>query len=105
LGFPTANLSIHESLVLPKPGVYYTKCIIDQRIYYSITSVGYNPTFGENPITVEAHILDFNGNLYGKEMEIQFYHCCRGEMRFSDVDALVKQVQHDIEAVKIYFNI
>ncbi|MBB6216526.1 riboflavin kinase/FMN adenylyltransferase [Anaerosolibacter carboniphilus] len=105
LGFPTANLSIDEGVVLPKPGVYYTKCIIDQKIYYSITSVGYNPTFGENPITVESHILDFNDNLYGKEMEIQFYHCCRGEMKFSGVDALVKQVQHDIKTAKIYFNI
>ncbi|MFT9498287.1 bifunctional riboflavin kinase/FAD synthetase [Anaerosolibacter sp.] len=104
LGFPTANLKIEGNLILPKPGVYYTKCIIDEKIYPSITSVGYNPTFGENPITVETHILNFDNDLYGKEIEVQFYHCCRGEMKFASVDDLVKQVQIDIKSAQIYFN-
>ncbi|KXG75799.1 bifunctional riboflavin kinase/FAD synthetase [Thermotalea metallivorans] len=105
LGFPTANISIKENLVLPKPGVYYTKCIIDHKIYYSITNVGYNPTFGENPITVETHVLHFHGDLYGKKIEVQFYHRCREEIKFSTIDGLIMQVQRDIQSAKRFFNI
>lgn len=103
-GFPTANISIDDQLVLPDPGVYITKCIVDRCIYFSITNVGYNPTIGNNPMGVETHIFDFNGDIYGKEIEIIFLQKARAEKKYSNTKDLVEQVNEDILSAKKFFS-
>ena len=100
LGFPTANLSTSAE-VFPKPGVYATYTRVRNEIYKSVTNVGYNPTFidsdGKNkPLKVESHILNFNKDIYGEEIEIHFEQFIREEIKFPNIDALTAQIKHDI---------
>ena len=104
-GFPTANISIGKDIVLPKPGVYFTKCIYSRKIYHSITSVGFNPTIGTNPVSVETHIFDFNEDIYGQNIEVLFYHRHRDEIKFQSVEKLIAQVNSDINFTKTFFSI
>ena len=106
-GFRTANISVNSNLILPKSGVYFTKCIIDNSIYYSVTNIGRNPTVEKNKdfISIETHILNFSKNIYGKKIEIFFYHKSRDEHKYSCVDDLIKQVNQDIELAKQFFEI
>lgn len=106
LGFPTANIHPEEYLVLPSFGVYVTKTLLDGRMYNSITNIGINPTF-ENirkPV-VETHILDFDNDLYGKDIEVYFLHRLRGEMKFNNVDELASQIGEDIVKAREILNI
>lgn len=103
LGFPTANIELDDSFVLPSPGVYYTKTILDQKIYYSATNVGHNPTFGEHPISIETHLLDFDDMIYGKKIEVLFLYRARREIRFSSKDELIGQMARDLEGTREYF--
>lgn len=102
-GFPTANISLEPQLILPNPGVYFTKCIVNNTIYNSITNVGYNPTVGINPISVEAHILDFDKDIYDYNMEIIFYHKLRNEIKFEKLEHLIAQMHTDIRAARNFF--
>ncbi len=100
LGFPTANLST-KAEVFPKAGVYATYTSVRGEIYKSVTNVGYNPTFvdsdGKNrPLKVETHILNFNKDIYGEEIEIYFEQFIRAEIKFPNIDALKAQIKHDI---------
>lgn len=96
LGFPTANIEIDFSLCLPKPGVYITKTIVDKKIYNSITNVGYNPTFNEKNYNIETYVLEFNKNIYDKEVKIEFLHRIRDEIRFNNIEDLCKQINEDV---------
>lgn len=100
LGYPTANLELSTNYVIPKLGVYSTETIIDNKKYLSATSVGYNPTFNEKSIKIESHILDFNSDIYGEDVEIIFVEYLRDEMKFKDTDSLVNQIGNDIKKVK-----
>jgi riboflavin kinase / FMN adenylyltransferase len=102
-GFPTANISLEKELILPNPGVYFTKCIVHNKIYHSVTNVGFNPTLGKNPLSVETHILDYDENIYGQEVEILFFQKSRNEMKHSGVDQLIERVNDDIQLTKKYF--
>ena len=104
-GFPTANIQVQQDIILPSPGVYFTKCVVDDKIYYSITNIGSNPTLGENPISIETSIFNFNEDIYGKELEILFYQRHRDEIKFKNIDELIKQVQSDIEQAKKFFSV
>ncbi len=104
LGFPTANIEIDEPFVLPSAGVYYTKTILDQKIYYSATNVGYNPTFGDNPISIETHLIDFDDIIYGKRIEVLFLYRARKEIKFSSKDELIAQMSLDLEKTRGYFD-
>ena len=106
LGFPTANLSTNAE-VFPKVGVYATYTQIRDEMYKSVTNVGYNPTFigsdGKNrPLKVESHILNFNKDIYGEEIEIFFEQFIRPEIKFSDIEALKSQIKHDINTALDY---
>ncbi|MFZ5966540.1 MAG: bifunctional riboflavin kinase/FAD synthetase [Bacillota bacterium] len=105
LGFPTANIDIEVDALLPKAGVYFTKSIIEDHIFYSITNVGSNPTFGENAISIENHLLNFSDDLYGKKIEVLFFQKLRDEMKFDSIDDLVNQVIMDIQRAKNFFNL
>jgi riboflavin kinase/FMN adenylyltransferase len=100
LGFPTANLST-KAEILPRPGVYATYTRIRDEIYKSVTNVGYNPTFvkksGEDKsLKIETHILNFNKDIYGEEIEIYFEHFIRAEIKFSGLEELKAQINSDI---------
>lgn len=95
IGFPTANLNITANTVLPAMGVYYTNVELDGEIYKGITSVGNNPTVNGKTITVETNILDFSGDIYGKEIRVYFIERMRGNVKFNSLDELKNQLKSD----------
>jgi riboflavin kinase/FMN adenylyltransferase len=102
LGFPTANLQIKDGL-LPKIGVYAVTLIIHGKVYNGVTNVGYNPTFGDTPLTVETHILNFSGDLLGKTIRVNFLKRLRDEKTFRSLEDLSEQIRRDIQAAKKAF--
>ncbi len=99
LGFPTANLNTANELI-PGFGVYAVLATIDNRIYQGVASIGVRPTFDSGPISVEVYLFGFQGSLYGKQMEVSFIMHLRGEQKFADSEALVRQIHKDVEAAK-----
>ncbi|MEQ9619132.1 MAG: bifunctional riboflavin kinase/FAD synthetase [Deltaproteobacteria bacterium] len=99
IGFPTTNLETDWD-ILPKTGVYATHAFIDNKKFDSITNVGFRPTFGENKLLIETHIFNFNSDIYGKRIKVEFVERIRDEERFESVDALVAQIKRDVERVK-----
>lgn len=99
IGIPTANLEVPPELELPKPGVYACEVEMDTARHLAVTNVGYRPTFEKEPVQprVEAHILDYTGNLYGKHIRLAFVDRIRNEMKFPGVQELVAQIHRDIE--------
>ena len=97
LGFPTANLDGIETL-LPPPGVYAGRSLVEGIPYPVALNIGPNPTFGEDRLKVEAHLIGFSGDLYGRVVTIEFLDRLRGVVKFPDVEALRTQLQHDIAA-------
>lgn len=96
LGFPTANLELNCNYVVPKLGVYKTSAYINGIELPSITSVGYNPTFGSEFVSIETHILNYNENLYDKEIQVAFESFVREEMKFNNKEELIYQINKDI---------
>lgn len=104
LGFPTANLVVDESMDSLKPGVYITK-VLYKGIYHSaVTNIGYNPTFTNTGLNLETHILDFNENIYEKEIKVEFIDRIRDELKFNSIDDLLKYVNMDINIAREYFS-
>ena len=104
LGFPTANLAIAPEQALPADGVYATWAYLDGRSYQSVTNIGRRPTFGSNQRTVEVHLLDYQGDLYGHRLKIRVMAQLRSEQRFDSVDELKKQVAEDIKQGRAILN-
>lgn len=104
LGFPTANLNYKPRRIIPKTGVYLTRAIVHGKPMQSITNVGFVPTFGDRDfITVETHLIDYSGDLYGLTMKLEFLSRIRDEKKFNGPDELKLQIALDIEsAVKNY---
>jgi riboflavin kinase/FMN adenylyltransferase len=103
MGTPTANIGYWPELALPEFGVYATWAVHEGRRYAGATSVGLRPTFdtGSEPaVTVETHLLDFHGDLYGSTLGVEFVACLRPERRFPDKDSLRAQMATDIEQVR-----
>ena len=103
--FPTANLVIPPHVLVPSHGVYATRATLeDGSCYAAVTNVGTRPTVQNGPdITVEACLLDFQGDLYGKQLRLEFYEHLRQEVRFDSLDALRAQIQSDADATRTYF--
>ena len=102
LGFPTANISLHDDMkLLPADGVYAVRLSCDGNVYKGVMNIGVKPTIGENlHRTVEVYIIDYNGDLYGKDVVVAVVHRVRGEMVFESIDALRCQINSDVEYVK-----
>lgn len=100
LGFPTANIEPVTNYCLPKNGVYDTDTIVKSKVYRSASSIGFNPTFKESTLKIESHLLEFDGNLYGENIELIFYHYLRDELKFDDLESLTKQMSLDVMRVK-----
>lgn len=105
LGFPTANLALSAEQLVPSLGVYVTLVKVKQQWWPAMTSVGRNVTFkrGNNPVTVEANLLDFDQDLYGQEVQIQWLKYLRPEIKFADAAALIQQLRQDQQATENYF--
>lgn len=99
IGFPTANLSPGKNLI-PKNGVYAIRTQTPFGVFNGIVNVGYNPTFENDRLSIEAHLFNFNENLYGKEITLYFIKRVRAEKKFGDVPSLVKQIDRDIVFAK-----
>lgn len=102
LGVPTANLLLPEDLAIPKFGVYACRAIVGERSYCAVTNIGTRPTVSGFGITVEPWILDFEGDLYGKAITLEFYYFLRPEVKFSDLDALRQQIREDALRTRDY---
>lgn len=98
IGFPTANVETDAEL-LPAIGVYAVRARIDRGPWRpAVANLGVRPTFGgDGPFLVEVHVLDFSGDIYGREVEVAFVERIRGERRFDGVDALVAQIRQDVQ--------
>jgi riboflavin kinase/FMN adenylyltransferase len=99
LGFPTANLEVLNGLY-PRTGVYAVEVIMGNKTYPGVAHVGYNPTFGQNPLSVEVHILDFSRDIYGEEIQLIFHERIRDEKTFENPDALARQISKDVDAAR-----
>lgn len=100
IGFPTANLSGFKKKELPPEGVYATCAVLDGRTYPAVTSIGFNPTFDGKELTVETHILDFEGDLPGKRMTVRFLGKLRDMIRFASAEELGEQISRDIKSAR-----
>ncbi|MER3413480.1 MAG: hypothetical protein C4341_04440 [Armatimonadota bacterium] len=101
LGVPTANLAAMEGIVLPGNGIYAGLASVEGKVYLAAVSVGERPTVPGAGFAVEAHLVDYTGGaLYGRAMRLEFARRLRDEERFDSVDAMLVQMQHDIEAVR-----
>jgi len=99
LGFPTANLEISKELT-PLPGVYAVEVLWNGQSFKGVANVGWNPTFqteGEGKISSEVYIFDFNQDIYGEEIQIDFVRRIRDEVRFDSIAQLIAQIRKDIE--------
>ena len=103
LGVPTANLLIPAGLTVPKFGVYACRALVDGRAYSAVANVGTRPTVSGSGITVEPWILDFEGDLYDRDIRLEFYRFLRPEVKFSDLSALQKQIHADAAETRRYF--
>ena len=103
IGFPTINLKTDYELI-PKDGVYISEVEINGKMLPSVTNIGYNPTFDVKKLSVETHILDYSGDLYGADLTLYFHERIRGEIKFDGVEALKSQIDMDIKDAKEYFH-
>ena len=95
LGVPTANLKV-EGQLIPADGVYAGRCAVDGRLWPAAVSIGTNPTFGDNPRTVEAHLIGFDGDLYGRPLRLQMIDWQREQRTFEGIEALKAWIAQDI---------
>lgn len=105
LGAPTINMVFPEGVLVPRHGVYATRvCLEDGASYGAVTNVGVRPTTGSsNAVSVESHLLDYSGNLYGRQARVEFYAFLRGERKFSSFGELSEQIARDAETAREYF--
>jgi len=96
LGYPTANVRFIQDLV-PLPGVYVVESEIRGRLHRAVASVGFNPTFGENSLGLEVHVMDFDRDIYGEEISVLFRDRIRDERKFKSVRELVRQIGKDVQ--------
>ncbi len=105
LGFPTVNLHIPEGVIVPAFGVYTTKVCFGGESRIAVTNVGVRPTVqdGDRRVTVEGFILDFDGDLYGQTMRMEFYHRLRGERKFPSMEELAEEIRRNARQTREYF--
>ncbi len=100
MGYPTANISLKDQIINPKNGIYASRVIIDGKKYFGATNVGMNPTVNGKYLSIETNILDFNEDIYGKRVRIEFLEKIRDEKKFKSLDELRKQLDLDTGFVR-----
>lgn len=96
MGFPTANVRFSQELV-PLPGVYVVEAEVGGVWHRSVASVGFNPTFGENSLGLEVHVMDFHRDIYGEKIAVYFRDRIRDERKYKSVQELVRQIEKDVQ--------
>lgn len=107
MGFPTANVKVNGDSLLPKSGIYAVKVRIDDEIYHGMASLGTNPTVtaDRKDLSLEVNILDYNSDIYGKELYVEWYHYIRDEIKFENLQSLIKEINNDERKIRQYFSI
>ena len=100
IGCPTANVDTHGEL-LPASGVYAVRVRPGKGWHGGAANIGTKPTFGGSAVTVEVHLLDWSGDLYGQEVRVEFLERLRAERRFASVSELTAQIQRDVEEARV----
>ena len=100
LGFPTANLSFDENQLIPENGIYATKVYLKNITYNGATSIGTNPTFQNQHKTIETFILNFNQDIYGESIKLEFIDKIRDEQSFKSVESLIIQMKEDVQKIQ-----
>lgn len=98
IGFPTANIELKEDYLLPPLGVYAVKILVKDKWYNGVCNIGFKPTFKlekDNKPSIEVHIFDFNQDIYGQTVHVEWHKFIRKEQRFNGIDELVQQIQID----------
>src|SRR4029077_18207850 len=95
LGFPTANISVEPNKLIPALGAYAGRAKLDEIEFTAALSVGYRPTFGGTQLRVEAFLLDFEGDLYQRRVELRFVRYLHPDIKFETEDELVQQLKRD----------
>lgn len=103
IGFPTANLALPTGMVVPKNGVYAVIITVDGSKYNAIANVGDNPTFAGQERRIEIHIPGYRGNLYDRQVSVEFIEYLRDERKFRNIEQLVHQITLDIEMANQYY--
>ncbi len=102
---PTINMVCAPSILLPPFGVYATRVELDGQRYPAVTNIGVRPTFGTGGgVTIETNAIGYRGNAYGKQARLQLLHYLRPERKYGDADALLRQIEQDIQSAGEYFN-
>lgn len=102
LGIPTANLRLPEGLAIPRFGVYACRALIEGKAYPAVTNIGTRPTVEGIGITVEPWILDYSGDLYDREITLEFYRFLRPEMKFPNLAALQAEIRRNADQTRAY---
>ena len=97
LGWPTANLRTPDGILLPGRGVYACRATVDGRSVAAAVNIGVNPTFGSEPLHLEAYLLDFDEDILGRVLSIEFWKRLRDERRFDSPEELTEQIERDVE--------
>ncbi len=105
IGFPTANMMIPQQMAIPADGVYITEVVWDGKKLPAMTNIGANPTFTNQYRRMETHILQWKGNLYGKQIAVCFRKRLRPEIRFNSTEELIEQMDQDKRKTLLYFSI
>lgn len=92
VGIPTANLLLPKELIKPKLGVYACKATVDGKVYLAVTNIGSRPTVGGHQVRAESWLLDFEGDLYGKQLSLTFHEYLRPEKKFADLEELREEI-------------
>jgi riboflavin kinase / FMN adenylyltransferase len=106
IGFPTANTDVEDSFYIPPIGVYAVKILVEGKWHEGVCNLGYKPTFNEEQApkpSIEVHIFDFNRDIYGQEVVIEWHQRIRSEKKFSGIDELVQQIEKDKVSAIEYF--
>ena len=104
LGFPTINQFFPEDFIIPRYGVYASRVCLDGKYYPAVTNVGVRPTLDETSMRSETCILDFHGDLYGKNVEVSLVRFIRDEIKFPDLESLSAQIERDIIRARSIYN-
>lgn len=106
IGFPTLNIEIHKNIVSPRLGVYAVELVLNNEKFYGVMNIGKNPTVSnDEEIKVEVHVLSFNRDVYGEEVEVRFKTFIRDEKKFNGIEELKEQIAIDVKKVETYFAI
>lgn len=103
LGIPTANLSVPEHVQIPGHGVYICRALVGEESYAAVTNIGMRPTVGGHHMTVEPWLLNFEGNLYGQQLTLEFHCWLRSEIKFDSLDAMQAEIRKNAVQTLKYF--